>query len=386
MCSKNRHSWSSPPPKMSTELHDILEALVEGVVVLGRDAEIRSANTQACRILDCSIENARGLSVEEALGKNHPVVERIRRTLTSGRATVDNEVTFDRRASGPLVVDVAVALVPTPSDPERHAVLTLRDRTLPTRLQRVASQRELLSAFGRIAAGIAHEVKNPLGGIRGAAELLAGWSEEARAQDAASMIVREVDRISDLVDDLMVFSRADSLRTECINIHQVLDNVLEVLTLDPISSKIVMERVYDPSIPEIVADPDRLKQVFLNLARNAAQAMEHQEGRLIITTEMTTGRKVGNTNLRPQTAVAVALSDNGSGIDAETMERLATPLFTTRAKGHGLGLAVARHWLMQHGGTLSMESELGEGTRVEVILPIRQPEADLHPRTESRRR
>lgn len=357
---------------MSSDPHDILEALVEGVVVLGRDAEIRSATTQACRILECSIENARGLRVEDALGTDHPVVERIRRTLSSGRATVDNEVDFGHRAGDPLIVDIAVSLIPNPSTRSIHAVLTLRDRTLPTRLQRIASQRDLLSAFGRIAAGIAHEVKNPLGGIRGAAELLEQWSGETRARDAAGMIVREVDRISDLVDELMVFARTDALRTESINIHQVLDSVLELLTLDPLAASVVMERLYDPSIPEIIADPDRLKQVFLNLAKNALQAMEHQEGRLTVKTQMTTGRRVGNENFRPQTAVAIVLCDNGSGIDAVTMERLATPLFTTRADGHGLGLAVARHWLMQHGGTLSLESTPGEGTQAEVILPLRQ--------------
>ena len=357
---------------MSSDPHDILEALLEGVVVLGRDAEIRIATTQACRILDCSIENARGLRVEEALGADHPVVERVRRTLSSGRATVDNEVEFVHRSGDPLVVDIAVALIPNPSTPSTYAVLTLRDRTLPTRLQRIASQRDLLTAFGRIAAGIGHEVKNPLGGIRGAAELLEQWSDETRARDAAGMIVREVDRIRDLVDDLMVFARTDALRTESINIHQVLDSVLELLTLDPLSGRVVIERLYDPSIPEIIADPDRLKQVFLNLAKNALQAMEHREGRLTVKTQMTTGHRVGRKGFRSQTAVAILVCDNGSGIDEVTMESLATPLFTTRANGHGLGLAVARHWVMQHGGTLSLESTPEEGTQAAVTLPLRQ--------------
>jgi two-component system nitrogen regulation sensor histidine kinase GlnL len=364
---------------MSNDLHDVLEALIEGVVVLGANAEIRTANAQACRILECSIENAVGLRIEEALGEGHPVVDRIRSTLSSGRATVDNEVDFLNRASGPLIVDIAVAVLPGDPHSSHHAVLTLRDRTLPTQLQRAASQRDLLAAFGRIAAGIAHEVKNPLGGIRGAAELLEQWSVETRACDAAGMIVREVDRISALVDDLMVFARADALRTERINIHKILDSVLELLALDSLAKAVVIDRLYDPSIPEIIADPDRLKQVFLNLAKNSLQAMQDQGGRLKITTQMTTSRRVGSRSLQPQTGVAIIIGDNGCGIDPETMERLATPLFTTRAEGHGLGLATARHWLMQHGGTLSLKSAPQEGTEAEVTLPLQQSKPSATP-------
>ena len=381
MCLKNRQD-QVPPPDMSNDLHDVLEALIEGVVVLGANAEIRTANAQACRILECSIENAAGLRIEEALGDEHPVVDRIRRTLSSGRATVDNEVDFLNRSSGPLIVDIAVAVLPGDPHSSHHAVLTLRDRTLPTQLQRAASQRELLAAFGRIAAGIAHEVKNPLGGIRGAAELLEQWSVETRACDAAGMIVREVDRISALVDDLMVFARADALRTERINIHKILDSVLELLALDSLAKTVVIDRLYDPSIPEIIADPDRLKQVFLNLAKNSLQAMQNQGGRLKITTQMTTSRSVDSRSLQPQTGVAIIIGDNGCGIDPETMERLATPLFTTRAEGHGLGLATARHWLMQHGGTLSLKSAPREGTEAEITLPLQQSKPSATPTTD----
>ena len=358
---------------MSTELHEVLDALIEGVVILGPRAEIQSLNSQACRILDCSMEGAQGRPIEEILGAQHPVVDRVRQTFRSGRATVDNEVDLPDRATGPLIADIAVSLVFNPSTDAHHAVLTLRDRTLPTRLQRVASQREMLSAFGRIAAGIAHEVKNPLGGIRGAAELLKKWSSEPRASDAAEMIVREVDRISALVDDLVVFARTDALRTERTNIHKILDGVLEPLALDPLAKQVSIDRVYDPSIPEITADPDRLKQVFLNLCRNSLQAMENQDGFLTITTRMTTGRRVGSGNREPQAGVTIVIADTGCGIDEVTMHRLATPLFTTRAEGHGLGLAMARHWLMQHGGALSLDSTPGEGTQAEVILPLNQP-------------
>jgi len=213
-------------------------------------------------------------------------------------------------------------------------------------------------------------VKNPLGGIRGAAELLQLRSDDERAQRTARMIVGEVDRITALVDELMVFARGESLAFEEQNLHQLLDQMTLLLEADSLAVNVLFDRVYDPSIPDIRADGARLKQVFLNLARNAVQAMGESGGTLTITTGMTLRHRVVGENGRPIPTVAITFEDDGPGIPAEILDRLATPFFTTRPKGTGLGLAVSRHWVNRHGGRLQIESDEDCGARVRVVLPL----------------
>jgi len=259
-------------------------------------------------------------------------------------------------------------------------VIALRDATITNSLRELVAQRDKLTSYGHIAAGIAHEVKNPLGGIRGAAELLGRWSEEERGRKTADLIVREVDRISALVEELMVFARGDELHMAPLNLHRILDEVLELVELDSFDGQCEIERSYDPSIPEFRGDADRLRQIFLNLARNALQAMEDKGGRLTIATRMTLDSRLAGRSGRRLPTVQVRFSDTGPGIPGEILERLATPFFTTRKKGTGLGLAVSRHWATKHGGNLRISSEPGEGAVVRVNLPLQreaeQREAD----------
>ncbi|MFI5217795.1 MAG: nitrogen regulation protein NR(II), partial [Candidatus Limnocylindria bacterium] len=196
-------------------------------------------------------------------------------------------------------------------------------------------------------------------------------ASDAKTLDAAELIVREVDRIATLVDDLMVFSRGEDLRLAPVNIHFVLDGVLDLLAMDPLGSRVRVERRFDPSIPELMADSDRLTQVFLNLARNALQAME-KGGELRITTRMSLDHHLFQAGGEHVPTLLVEVKDDGAGIPPALLERLATPFFTTRPGGTGLGLAVSRHWIARHGGTLRLESAPGEGTSVRVALPLRR--------------
>jgi two-component system, NtrC family, nitrogen regulation sensor histidine kinase GlnL len=136
-----------------------------------------------------------------------------------------------------------------------------------------------------------------------------------------------------------------------------------------------LERSFDPSIPELRADPDRLTQVFLNLGRNALQALEG-EGTLLVETRMALDQRLPSERGAPVPTVAVTVADDGPGIEPEVFEQLSTPFFTTRAGGTGLGLAVSRHWVARHGGALRLESEPGRGTRARVFVPVSGPEPE----------
>ena len=354
---------------MARDLSGVLEAVLAGVVVLDALGRVELINTAACRFLETSEEPARGLPVERLLGAGHAVARLARSVLASGGSAVENACRVERRLEPNLTIDVAASPLFDPAGRVDGVALVLRDSTIRQSLQGLVAEREAQEAFGRIAAGVAHEVKNPLGGIRGAAEILASRASDAKTLDAAELIVREVDRIAALVDDLMVFTHGE-LRLALVNVHRVIDDVLALVAHDPLARSAQIQREFDPSIPEIEADAGRLTQVILNLVRNALQAMEGG-GTLSVATRMTLEHRLRGPAGEQMPTIAVEVRDTGAGMPEDVLAKLATPFFTTRPKGTGLGLAVSKHWVARHGGSLQVESAPGAGTRVRIVLPLR---------------
>ena len=350
------------------DLQHVLDAMLDGLLVTDAEGNVARINDAACRILETSAESVAGLPVERLLGPGHSLAKLARAAISTGRAAIETECSVERRLAEDLLVDVVVS--PLGESEPTGAVVVLRDRTLNRSLERERGERERLSAFGRFAAGIAHEVKNPLAGIRGVAELLASRSEDERTRESAELIVREAARIASLVDELMVFTEGDSIVLGPVNVHRVLDDVLQLVAAEEGGVGLQIQRLYDPSIPELLLDADRLKQVFLNLARNALQAMEGP-GTLGVETRTTLDRRIVLPGGESVPTLLVDIRDDGSGIEPELLDQVTTPLFTTRLGGTGLGLAVARHWVTRHEGSLRIESQPGQGTRVRVALPMR---------------
>lgn len=355
---------------MKHDLQGIFDSLMEGVVVLDDQGRIDVLNSEAGRLLDSLNEIRPGADLVTAIGSDHPVCEIVERVRRTGRASLHDEVDFPSRIGPAIPVDVAVSILGEDGQSASGIAIALRDRSRARSLREEISERERQESYGHIAAGIAHEVKNPLGGIRGAAELIGMAASDERGRKVSKLIVGEVDRISNLVDELMVFARGDRLELESVNIHRPLDALLDLLELERGYEKIEIKRLYDPSLPEIQADPARLQQAFLNLARNAMQAMEETGGTLVLSTRMSLENRIVSPDGRPRPTIEISFEDDGPGIPADLHHRLSTPFFTTKRKGTGLGLSVARHWIRRHDGRLRISSVPGEGTRVDVHLPL----------------
>jgi len=353
------------------DLGHVIDALLSGVVVIDAGGTVREMNAEACRILGTSSETARRRPVEEVVGPQ--LAKLARGVLASGRALVESEIQIDDRPTPARVAEVAAAPFLDLSGRLDGVVLEIRDRSIHQQLREAEWERHRMSSFGRIAAGIAHEVKNPLGGIRGAGEIVARHADDPRARKAAELIIREADRIAGLLDDFMVLSAADGLHERELNLHRILDDVLDLSDMDPLSQEIAIERVYDPSIPELLADRDRLVQVFHNLVRNALQAMVENGdgGRLELRTRIDLDHPLSSGDGPRVPSVSVEILDTGPGIPESLRDRITDPFFTTRQTGTGLGLAIAQHWVAAHGGRLVLESTPGQGTLVRVTLPLR---------------
>ena len=355
-----------------SELQRILDAITDGLMVVSPSGIIDRVNDEACRVLENSPETTIGRPLSEITGVNHPIMQLALQVQETRQPVIQDDVPIGRRFGQDAELEVSVSpLQDEPNQTLGGVVIVLRDRTIGNRLRQDASQLDQLASYGQIAAGIAHEVKNPLGGIRGAAELLELRAEDERTRRTSKLIVREVDRITGLVEELMVFARSETLRLAPLNLHQLIDEVLEVVMAEPEASSVDFIRAFDPSIPELVADGNRLTQVFLNLARNSIQALDQKTGQLQIFTRMQIQHRLLDRKGHPVPTVEIVFRDDGPGIPVEILDRLATPFFTTKPDGTGLGLAVSRHWVTRHGGRLRVNGATRKGAEIKIALPLR---------------
>jgi two-component system nitrogen regulation sensor histidine kinase GlnL len=349
----------------------ILDALSVGIVAVDSAGRTEFQNAEASRILGVSTRTTAGRKLAELVGAEHPAAALLDAALRDRREVTARATALPRRIGGDaLVVDLAVTLVSTGAALD-GAVLTLADRTIGRELEALVEQRSQSERFARLASGIAHEVRNPLGGIRGAAELLLGKLDDARLRRFPELIRDETDRIRRLLDDLSQLTSARPLAFQRVDLHRTLDALLELQRHGEEWQRIELVREYDPSIPELDADPDRLSQILLNLLRNAVQAMQGK-GRLVVRTRVESLYHLSPGERSPARFVHVDVDDAGPGIAPEDLPHLFTPFFSRRPGGTGLGLAIAQHWTVQHGGRISAGAAPAGGARVRVSLPVRR--------------
>lgn len=233
-------------------------------------------------------------------------------------------------------------------------------------------QSDLSGAARGMLRNLAHEIKNPLGGIRGAAQLLELELEDAQLREYTGVIIHESDRLQGLLDRMLVPYRTER-RIREINIHEVLERVRS-LALAEYREGLAIQRDYDVSLPEIMGDGEQLIQVFLNIVRNAAQALKSEirkgEGKIVLKTRV--ARQVTIRSNRYRMALCVKVTDNGPGIDPQLRERIFYPLVTGRADGTGLGLALVKTYVEQHAGSVEVQSVPGR-TEFSVLFPLGAP-------------
>jgi len=239
-------------------------------------------------------------------------------------------------------------------------VLLLSDITRLKDLESGIRKNERLAAVGRMAAGVAHEVRNPLSSIKGLALLLKDkFSRESREFETTGLLIQEVERMNRTISELLSFARPAALNLQPVDLEELLSDSLQLVSADMASEQIRTSLHCDRNVPVISADRDRLSQVFINILLNSVQAME-DGGTLEITARMD----------EPGKQVELRFVDSGKGIQPEHLSQLFFPYFTTKSGGTGIGLAISQKIIADHGGNIRLESELGRGTTVIVELPV----------------
>ncbi len=347
---------------------DVLASIEDGVVVLDRGGRIADLNPAAEQMTGVSAPQAVGMEVGTLFRASPWVGELARGTIAEGAARRRSEGVL---ASGRHQVPVSAACAPVLDDSQggiRGAVLVLHDLTLQRTLEATTRRADRLAALGTVAQGLAHEIRNPLGGIKGAAQLLRSGVTDPDLVRCTDVIIREVERLDGLVEQLHEISTPPRLQLEAVNIHRILNEVLTLQHQSPAWGAVTLRVAFDPSLPAVRGDPAQLTQVFLNLVKNALEALGGA-GELAISSRLEAHFHIRRGSGRGR-FLSVAVGDSGPGISEDDQARLFSPFFSTKARGTGLGLALCHRIVTEHGGTIAYEPRATRGTCFRVTLPV----------------
>ena len=352
------------------------EALLAGLpdAVVGVDEGLRIVlwNPAAEALLARSARRALGRTLKELFPPDTSLARHLRDTLATGESRSESEALVESADGRSIHASIVTAPLAGRSGAVTAAVAGVRDITRLRQLEAEMRRGETLATAGQIAIGLAHEIRNPLGAIRGAVQLLKReLGDEARWGEYTDVLLKEVDRVNRIIEMLLDLGRPVTLRTVPLNIHQLLERVALMSGELAAQRGISIVRRYDPSMPAILADEDRILQVFHNLVRNALDAMP-RGGRITLITRLSMNPLFAKVDLGQgvKTMAEVQVADEGEGIAADTRAKLFTPFFTTKDRGLGLGLALCHRIIEEHRGSIQIDSERGRGTAVSCFLPI----------------
>ncbi|MFQ5881372.1 MAG: nitrogen regulation protein NR(II) [Candidatus Methylomirabilales bacterium] len=353
------------PTTMQAYYEDLLGSLQDGLVVVDRELRVASLNPAAEDLLGISATTARDKPLWSVVGDASPLIALMDRAFETGRAHAEHEISV-LNPGGKVSVSAIASLLADHNGEAKGGVLVLRDLTRIRELEEQVRRAERLTALGTLVAGMAHEIRNPLMGVRGAAQLLQAESTFPPAlKEYTDVIIREVDRLNSLVQGMLAFAKPSPPRVVECNVNQILEEILALEEPVLLRRGVTVRRIYDPQVPPIAADPDQVRQVFLNLIRNGAEAMAEGGG---LTLE--TGYERRSPRCLGLSVAVVKVIDQGPGLSPEARQHLFDPFFTTKSTGTGLGLAICHRVVGDHRGSIEIgETEEG-GCAVTVLLPL----------------
>ena len=351
-----------------------LELISTAVLVLGRDYRIFYANPAAENLFSQSRRQLLSARITDVFRDSERLTPALELALNHRASYTEQELELHlfgkADGSARLVVNCTASFLESASAADPQLIVEFRHIDQQLKIAREAKIAEQNQANRELVRNLAHEIKNPLGGLRGAAQLLEGELSSPQLVEYTQVIISEADRLQNLVNRLLTPHKLP--RYAHIDIHRLLNRVLQLLT-NEFGTTHALEADFDVSLPEVQCDAEQITQVLLNIARNACQSTANQRNAHVRVRSRIT-RQVVLAKRRYRMALEISVIDNGSGIDPDIRDRIFYPLFTTRndGTGSGLGLSIAQTFVTQHYGAIEVDSEPGR-TQFRVILPFAHP-------------
>ena len=373
---------AAAPAALPIDANAVLNALADVMLVVGPGGEIRLANLAAEEFFDASASWLAGRRLADLLPPDSPLFALVDQVRDGTASVSEYGVTLHTPRIGEHFVTAQVAQL---TEQPGSVVISLHEQSIARKIDHQLTHRNAARSVTAMAALLAHEVKNPLSGIRGAAQLLE-QSAPPEDRELTRLICDETDRICALVDRMEVFSDGRPIEKGPVNIHAVLEHVRK-LAQNGFAKELRFLESYDPSLPPVHGNRDLLVQLFLNLVKNAAEAAPRQGGEIVLSTAYQQGVRlaVPGSESRTQLPLVVSVQDNGAGIAEELRTHLFDPFVTTKNNGSGLGLALAAKIVGDHGGVIEFDSE-PRRTVFKVMLPIHRAGESEHERRHHSRR
>ncbi|MEG0008968.1 MAG: nitrogen regulation protein NR(II) [Aeromonas sp.] len=345
----------------------LLDNLLTAVILMDERLCIQFVNPAAEQLLSLSERRLIGIELPYLLEHISLDLQRFKQCLISGQGFTDSEVTLVVEGE-PRLVEISVSPMADSqfNSEQRLMVVELRKIDQQKKISQELQQHAQQQAAKELVRGLAHEIKNPLGGLRGAAQLLQKELPDPALREYTGIIIEQADRLRVLVDRLLGPQRPGHHQMH--NVHSVLEQVRRLVDLE-LPPQIRIERDYDPSIPEFEMEPDQLQQAFLNIVRNAAEALGEQTGLIRIKTR--TAFQITIHGQRYRLAAEIKIIDNGPGIPDAIRDTLFYPMITGKEGGTGLGLSIAQNLIDQHKGRIDCISWPGH-TEFTIYLPLRK--------------
>ena len=344
---------------------DVLDALLTSVFVLNPHLQVTYLNAAAQTLVGLGPNQALGRGIGDLMRGTEPLLPLFERALAGGEGVVQRELAWHGPVGFDRILDCAVTEVSIGT--EARILLEIEDITQHRRLTRETALLAQLDGSRLMVRQLAHEIKNPLGGLRGAAQLLERELLDPALREYTRVIISEADRLTSLLDSMLGPGRPPAKQRT--NVHEMLERVYRLLRSEA-APGVTVDRDYDPSLPPLIVDPNHIIQAMLNLGRNALQALSGgaaTEPRLVLRTRAATNVNVGCK--RHRLVASIQFEDNGPGVPADIRDTIFYPLVSGRDGGSGLGLGIAQDLVSRHGGLIEFDSEPGR-TVFTISLPM----------------
>jgi two-component system, NtrC family, nitrogen regulation sensor histidine kinase GlnL len=345
---------------------ELLDAMVTSIFLLDPDLHVSYLNAAAQTLLGLGQNQALGRSIVELTRGAEDLLPMFERARKGGEGVLQRELAWPAPGGVDRILDCAVTQIVFGQDDAR-LLLEIEDITQHRRLTRENALLAQLGGSRLMVRQLAHEIKNPLGGLRGAAQLLERELLDPALREYTRVIISEADRLTNLLDSMLGPGRPPA--KQLINVHELLERVYHLLRSET-PEGVAIDRDYDPSLPPLTVDPNHIIQAMLNLGRNAIQALSDaaiESPRLILRTRAASNVSVGAN--RHRLVASIQFEDNGPGVLTEIRETIFYPLVSGRADGTGLGLGIAQDLVSRHGGLIEFDSAPGRTIFV-ISLPM----------------
>lgn len=338
----------------------IMDSMTDGIITVDNHGVITSLNQAAERLTGYEAEEIVGVAYEKVFCHGKRFNSLLLDTLRTGKSHLGQETDYPVR-TGTIHISTSTTRLRNANEEIIGAVVVFRDLTANHRLEQQVKRADRLAALGELMAGVAHEVRNPLTSIKGFVQYLADSDSEEERREYTPIIIKEVDRVNRIIEELLYFARPNPASITAVDVNNLLEQTLVLVKNKTVRNLVEFDLELAADLPLVEMDAEQFKQVFLNLVINAIQAMQRQG---IITIRTAWNKEVSR--------VCISFADTGVGIAEQDAVKIFDPFYTTKETGTGLGLPVVHRIVTAHRGQIKVDSVVGQGTTITVNIPLRQ--------------